>query len=147
MQTKHKDVNGEIVHFEMRDESDGTRRIMHIAPVLGADTGTNRVYVIDEIDRSLHSHLSRHVIKTIVSSAAHGSRNQYIVTTHDTTILYRELLRKDEVWLLEKDEDGATHATSLSEFKLTDGMNWEKGYLNGRFGAIPFVGSVDDLLQ
>ncbi|HQB55184.1 MAG TPA: hypothetical protein PK909_06845, partial [Sphaerochaeta sp.] len=63
--------------------------------------------------------------------------SQLIFTTHDTNLLDSELFRSDEIWFTEKDENRSTQLYSLSEFKLTTGLNYERGYLAGRFGAIP----------
>lgn len=71
--------------------------------------------------------------------------NQILFTTHDTNLLDLALLRRDEIWFVEKDKAGGSHVYSLAEFKVRPDLQIEKGYLNGRFGAIPFVGDIHSL--
>ena len=68
--------------------------------------------------------------------------DQFVFTTHDTNLLDLDLLRRDEIWFVEKDQNGASSLYSLAEFKVRDDLKIEKGYLNGRFGAIPFIGDL-----
>lgn len=74
-----------------------------------------------------------------------GNKNQLISTTHDTNLLDLELLRRDEIWFVEKDRKGSSSLYSLAEFKTRPDLKIEKGYLNGRFGAIPFFGNPESL--
>lgn len=69
-----------------------------------------------------------------------------LFTTHDTNLLRCGKLRRDEIWFSEKNHEGETHIYPLSDFKTRSADNLEKGYLQGRFGAIPFMGAVEDLL-
>lgn len=148
LMTVHKHADGSSVHFDTSDESDGTLRLMHLAPMLRHTTPNERVYLIDEIDRSLHPHISKLFIEIIINSAkSKDSKNQFIVTTHDTNLLDRNLLRRDEIWFIEKSKQGVSHLTSLAEYKISDGLSYQNGYLNGRFGAIPFIGNVKSILK
>ena len=146
--TEHHRTDGCAISFETAVESDGTRRLMDLAPMLLDVWGRDRVFVIDELDRSLHTHLSRLFLQTCLASiTAKHAQGQFILTTHDTNLLDRDLLRRDEIWFMEKDDAGASHLSSLAEYKVTEGLNYENGYLNGRFGAIPFIGNINDLLR
>jgi AAA15 family ATPase/GTPase len=146
--TEHHRTDGLTIPFETTAESDGTRRLMHLAPMLLDVWGRDRVFVIDELDRSLHTYLSRLFLQTCLASiTAKHAQGQFILTTHDTNLLDRNLLRRDEIWFMEKDVEGASHLTSLAEYKVSEGLNYENGYLNGRFGAIPFIGNISDLLR
>jgi AAA15 family ATPase/GTPase len=107
------------------------------------DKGT--VIVIDELDASLHTQAGTAVLALVSSTALNPKGAQLITTTHDTNLLRSELLRRDQIWFTEKDEGGATHLYPLSDFTTRKGDNIEKGYLQGRFGAIPFAGSVAEL--
>ncbi|MDD3926893.1 MAG: AAA family ATPase, partial [bacterium] len=148
LKTEHIRADGSKVAFDIINESDGTRRIMHLAPMLQQIWTRDSVFIIDELDRSLHTHLSRLFIQScITGSNGNQARGQCIMTTHDTNLLDRALLRRDEIWFMEKDTHGASHLTSLAEYKVSEGLNYENGYLNGRFGAIPFVGDTKELLQ
>ena len=139
-------VTGETrVDFELDEESDGTLRLLNLAPVLHRWDAT-AVYVIDEIDRSLHALLTRFFLREFLVSDA---GNQLICTTHDTHLLEGDLLGPEAVWFTEKDRDGASHLYSLDEFEaeqlavLKDDR--QAGYLMGRFGAIPYLGDASRL--
>jgi AAA15 family ATPase/GTPase len=123
--------------FDTSEESDGTIRLLDLLPIVSTAHKEQRVYVIDEIDRSLHPNLSYSLIQDFLDRQNH---NQIIVTTHDTHLLTFDLLRRDEIWFVEKDKNGATSVYSLEEFTPRYDRNIQKGYLKGRFGAIPMLG-------
>jgi AAA15 family ATPase/GTPase len=75
-----------------------------------------------------------------------GEYRQVIVTTHESNLLDQDLLRRDEIWFAEKDSTGATKLYSLLDFKVRNDLEIRKHYLQGRFGAIPFLGDIDSLL-
>ena len=141
----HRDENGSAVPFELADESDGTRRLLNLIPALHGLQASEDVYFIDEIDRSLHPNLVREFISFFLTSC-HGSRSQVIVTTHESNLLDLDLLRRDEIWFAEKDHSSSTRLYSLTDFKVRNDLEIRKHYLNGRFGAIPFLGDLDRLL-
>lgn len=141
LRTQHRDSHGQEVQFAVDEESDGTRRLMHLAPSLhpsGQAAGTS---VIDELDRSLHPLLTRKFVRDFLSGNPQ-SHEQLIFTTHDTNLLSRDLLPAEAVWFVEKDPKGCSHLYSLAEFDPAQleqlGDSLEAGYLSGRFGAIPF---------
>lgn len=148
LKTRHKRSDGTTIDFDPSVESDGTRRLMHLAPMLRDIWERDKVYIVDELDRSLHTHLSRFFIQSLLAGVSEqNARGQLIFTTHDTNLLDRQMLRRDEIWFVEKDTLGSSRLTSLAEYNVTDGLNFENGYLNGRFGAIPFVGDPMDLFR
>ena len=100
--------------------------------------------MIDELDRSLHPILVRALVKRIVTDK--NMKGQLIFTTHDAGLLDGDIFRNDEIWFADKDNDTqSTRLYSLDEFKPRTDLNLEKGYLNGRFGAVPFLAKLDDL--
>lgn len=140
-------VNMQFIHkgkakFEEEEESDGTRRLFDLAfPFYDlAINETPKIYIIDELERNLHTNLSYMLLKSYLEQTGKG---QLIATTHDTHLLDLELLRKDEIWFAEKDEHGATQLYSLYEFNPRYDKKIEKEYLTGRFGAIPFLGNFE----
>ena len=138
---KHKVVDCEDeVLMDTSEESDGTLRLMDLIPILYNLGGKDRVFVIDELDRSLHPTLSYELIHLFLQSAE--SQAQLIVTTHESGLLDLDLLRRDEIWFIEKDRFGASKIYSLEEFTPRYDSDIRKGYLLGRFGAIPMVGQV-----
>ena len=105
------------------------------------------VVIIDEIDSSLHTLAGEQIIKLFQSPKTNPKGAQLIATTHDTSLLKSETLRRDQVWFTEKDGEGVTHLYPLTDIHTRKGDNIEKGYLQGRFGAVPFAGSMDDFMK
>ena len=136
---KHKMADcGEEVLFGIEEESDGTRRMLELLPQFTNLLGQDKVIVIDELDRSLHPRLSYELIRLFLADT--GNRSQVIATTHEEHLLDLELLRRDEIWFIEKDQAGASRLYSLEEFVPRYDKDIERGYLMGRFGAIPVFG-------
>jgi len=144
IQAAHEHAPGKVVPLEFSEESDGTRRLLNLIPALHHLGATNAVYVIDEIDRSLHPILVREFLDFFLKSRDGGLR-QIIVTTHESNLLDQDLLRRDEIWFAEKDQTGATRLYSLLDFKVRNDLEIRKHYLQGRFGAVPFLGSLESL--
>ncbi|MGI8640434.1 MAG: AAA family ATPase [Pyrinomonadaceae bacterium] len=136
---KYKDV---IPLFKKEEESDGTQRLFDLAfPFYDlASSETPNVYIIDELERNLHTNLSHMLLKSYLEQDGKG---QLIATTHDTHLLDLDLLRRDEIWFAEKDEHGATQLYSLYDFNPRYDKDIEKDYLLGRYGAIPFLGNLE----
>ncbi len=132
------------------DESDGTQRFLELLPALypfdEVENDRAAVYVIDELDRSLHPLLSRAFLQ-FFTDASRGKQKQLILTTHETHLLDTDLLRRDEIWFVEKGPQQTSTLSSLSEFKIRNDLKLERGYLHGRFGAIPFVQSLERLFD
>lgn len=126
--------------LEWAEESSGTRQAMSLIPLLLVLTLGHAVLVIDEIDESLHSELSRILIQSFLNSVSQDSRSQLIFTTHDLLLMDQTMLRKDEIWLVEKDRYGSSEIIPLSEFEgIRKDKDILKSYLEGRFGALPAV--------
>ncbi|KAF0245177.1 MAG: hypothetical protein FD167_3562, partial [bacterium] len=144
LNTQRKNDDGELIKFDIDEESEGTQRLIHLIPVLFTlkIQQQEKVFFIDELDRRLHPLLTKAYVKAILDSTSKG---QFIFTTHDTNLLDLELLRRDEIWFTEKDEHGASHLSSLIEFKVRPDLQIQKGYLAGRLGAIPFIGDINRL--
>ena len=109
------------------------------------DEGT--LLVIDESDASLHTQACEAVLALFSSATTNPKGAQLIATTHDTNLLRSPLLRRDQIWFTEKDAEGATHLYPLTDIRTRKGDNLEKGYLQGRYGAIPFAGPISDLIS
>lgn len=142
IQAAHEREPGKVVRLELAEESDGTRRLLNLIPALHA---SGAVYFIDEIDRSLHPILVKEFLEFFLKSSD-GSPRQIIVTTHESNLLDQELLRRDEIWFAEKDQTAATRLYSLLDFKVRNDLEIRKHYLQGRFGAVPFLGNLESLL-
>jgi hypothetical protein len=138
----HEHEPGKIVLLDLAEESDGTRRLLNLIPMLHYVRRTGAVYFIDEIDRSLHPILVKEFLGFFLKS---GGLGQIIVTTHESNLLDQDLLRRDEIWFAEKDQTGATRLYSLLDFTIRDDAEIRKHYLQGRFGAVPFQGDLENL--
>ncbi len=121
-------------------QSSGTLRLLTLIPAFYYAIYNKKTIVIDEIDNSIHPILIKGIVKFFGDSDSNG---QLIFTTHETALLnQQELLRPDEVWMIEKIE-GTSRMYSLNDFKIHKTLSLENGYLDGRFGAIPFLGTID----
>jgi predicted ATPase len=124
--------------FELHDESEGTQRLYGlIAPVLDC-LREGRVLVVDELDSSLHTLLVRRLITMFQTPGLNPNGAQLIFSTHDTSLLDHTLFRRDQIWFTEKDADQATRLYPLTDFSPRKQEAWERGYLAGRYGAVPF---------
>lgn len=144
LRTRHLSEDGKLIDFSLNEESEGTQRLIHLLPSLFLlKQDSEKVVFLDELDRRLHPQLSRRFVE--VELGCRNKNNQLIFTTHDTNLLDLDLLRRDEIWFVEKNQQGSSSCYSLAEFKIRPDLKVEKGYLNGRFGAIPFFGNIQSL--
>lgn len=121
--------------FDFADESDGTKRLFDLIDMLLTQR-EDTVYVVDELERSLHPKLTEHFLKLFME-AHDGVRMQLIFTTHEDTIMDQELFRRDEIWFVERDASNDSSIYSLDRFKERYDKKLSKAYLEGRYGAIP----------
>lgn len=145
LRSAHRKADGSVVHLGLEEESDGTQRLLHLAPTLYELRKQASVFVVDELDRSLHPNLLYAFLGDYLRQAK-AQASQLIVTTHESHLLDTALLRRDEIWFAEKDSGGATSLYSLSDFQVRKDLSIRKHYLQGRFGAIPFLGNPEQLL-
>ena len=140
--TEHKKVNAQDpVYFQLDMESDGTGRLFDLISLLDLLSKSPTTVIIDEIDRSLHPQLTKELIVAMASLSV-SIASQLIATTHETRMLDLSLLRRDEIWFVEKSEDGASRLFSLEEFKPRFDKELRSAYLQGRFGGVPFIPSI-----
>jgi AAA15 family ATPase/GTPase len=138
----HKTSVGESVPFLFSDESDGTKKLFAFAGPWLDVLAKGRILICDELDTSLHPLMVRFLIGLIQNPQINKHNAQLIFTTHDTSILDADFFRRDQVWFAEKDREQASRLYPLSDFKPRKGEALEKGYLNGRYGALPFIGEL-----
>ncbi len=138
----HPRSDGSEVKFEIRQESDGSQRIIDLLPTFLelSEEASKKVYIVDEIDRSLHTLLTRRLLASYLASCSHESRSQLLVTTHDVLLMDQQLLRRDEMWVMERDSSGSTTLVPFSDYKdVRYDKDIRKSYLQGRFGGIPHL--------
>jgi AAA15 family ATPase/GTPase len=140
--TYHRRTDGTEAKFEIGQESDGSQRAIDLLPAfLDLFTSASRkVYVIDEVDRSLHTMLTRRLVETYLETCDASTRTQLLLTTHDVLLMDQDLLRRDEMWVAERDESGASSLTPFSDFKdVRYDKDIRKSYLQGRLGGVPRI--------
>lgn len=126
-------------------ESEGTKKMIEIAGPLVDAILSGKILVVDELDAKLHPFLTRKIIGLFMDSEINRNGAQLIFATHDTNLLNLQYLRRDQIWFTEKDKTDSTELYSLVEFrddagnKVRNDRNIEKDYINGRYGAIPFM--------
>ena len=129
----------ENVLFNISEESDGTIRILDLLEVLLS--GEGKTYVIDELDRCLHPSLTYKFVDTFLQLAAKKNL-QLIVTTHESRLLDFDLLRRDEIWFINKRKSGESDIYSLEEYNARFDQKIDKAYLEGRYGGVPVFSTV-----
>jgi len=140
--TLHPHSSGQDIKFDLREESDGSRRIIDLLPAFLELSSplSKKVFIIDEIDRSLHTLLTRKLLEFYLEKSSPEGRSQILLTTHDALLMDQNLLRRDEMWIAERNVQGASSLISFSEFKdVRNDKDIRKSYLQGRLGGIPNV--------
>jgi AAA15 family ATPase/GTPase len=143
----HKGANDKTIYFGLQDESAGTIQILLILSPIFRALREGHVMIIDEFGRRVHTRAAEIMLSLFNKRETNPNGAQLIVATHDTNLLNTRGLRRDQVWFTEKDRSGGTHLYPLTDFETRKDDNLEKGYLQGRFGAIPFAGSFENLLE
>ena len=141
----HRSRSGKPVYLELGMESAGTLRLLMVLSLAYHALDHGVPVVIDELDASLHTFASEAILQLFCSRETNPKGAQLIATTHDTNLLASPVLRRDQVWFTEKGPYGATLLFPLTEIRTRSGDNFEKGYLQGRYGAVPFSGPLSTL--
>ena len=127
-------------------ESEGTKKMFELSPFIYQALKQGTPLIIDEFDARFHPLLTQKIVELFNSMS--NSNAQLIFVTHDTNLLSTDLLRRDQIDFVEKDKYGASHLYSLVEFKgIRNTASFEKDYIQGKYGAIPFLGNFNKLLQ
>jgi len=132
----HRSSKGQVkIKFPLAIESDGTKRLFSLLGPWIYLLVNGMTAVLDELDKSLHPLLTRKLVELVQKPDIENSnaQRQLIFSTHDTTLLDPELLRRDQIWLTQKDDTGATELYSLAEYKVRKGEAMQRGYLSGRY--------------
>jgi hypothetical protein len=131
----------------MDRESSGTRRLLIILKNVIKSLQEGSALFIDELDTNLHTLAAEEIVRLYQDQGINRHGAQLIATTHDTNLLSCKDLRRDQIWFCERDDEGGSELYSLAEIRSRSGDNFEKGYLEGRYGAIPFAGDSKVLLE
>lgn len=137
------DSEGEIVGqkvFRADDkESNGTNKVISLAGPIFNTLISGKVLFVDELDAKLHPMITRAIVHLFMDRETNPKGAQLIFTTHDTHLLNTKHLRRDQIWFTEKDKTEASDLYSLLDFKVRNDRDIENDYINGRYGAIPFI--------
>ncbi len=132
-------LNGKNIDFNIEDESDGTQRLLDLLPILFAmGEKSQTIYFVDEIDRSLHTKLSKYLLKEFLKNCEE-TYSQIVFTAHDVNLINLEDFERNEIWFVEKKSLGESQLKPLSDFDIRTDQDMLKAYLCGRFGAIPAI--------
>ncbi len=152
IETYHEkyDLEGRIIGLESfqmnKHESRGTQKIFALlAPVLSA-LKKSEVLIIDELDSLLHPLMAIAIIGLFNSKITNPKNAQLIFATHDVNLLSNQLFRRDQIWFTEKNRQEATDLYSLVEFDIDNNASFEQDYIQGRYGAIPFIGDLSKVI-
>jgi hypothetical protein len=143
IQFAHRNNRGENVFFDLSQESRGTRRLAALLARILKALDTGALMVIDEIDASLHTLLSSKIMELFSRAVSNPHGAQLVAITHDTHLMRSEVLRRDQIWFVEKNAKGESQLFPLTDIRTRNTDNLEKGYLEGRFGAVPYVEGID----
>jgi|SRR5579871_1485233 len=141
----HETSEGAI-EWPFEEESGGTRSLFPLLAKMVHTFKFGGLMLVDELGANLHPNLTRRIIQMFQSPKSNPKRAQLIFTTHDSNLLRRDLLRRDQVWFTKKQADGSTDLYSLSDFKPRNDLALDRSYLDGRFGAIPILPDEEQLV-
>jgi AAA15 family ATPase/GTPase len=150
--TSHKKYGGDgafvsETFFDLdANESEGTKKLFYLSGPLLYTLQNGRMLVIDELDARFHPLITSFIIKLFNSKTANPHNAQLIFATHDTKFLSNKVFRRDQIWFTEKDRHGTTDLYSLAEIKVRNDASFEKDYIAGKYGAIPFIGGLHRLI-
>lgn len=141
----HKQTNSDdITQLDLfLDELEGTRKIFQYAGGWIKALQEGATLMVDELDRSLHPLMTRFLVELFHDEKRNARGAQLVFTTHDTTLLDKNLFRRDQIWFVEKDGRSSTHLYPLLEYSPRKDEALERGYLKGRYGAIPFLSPIN----
>ena len=128
-------------------ESEGTKKLFSLSGPLVDTLRRGDVLIIDELDARLHPLLTKEIVSLFNDPVRNSKHAQLVFATQDTNLLDNQLLRRDQIWFVEKDRQGASYLYSLAEFRVRNDATYEKDYIHGRYGAIPFLGGMRHVLS
>lgn len=147
LRTFHRRLDGSEVSFDLNRESSGTKRLLQLLPMMfdltgPGDVAGERVYVVDELDRCLHTMLTTRLVEDFLATCGPDTRKQLLFTTHDLLLMDQSLMRRDEMYIAQRNVNGCSALVGLADF---EGIRYDKdlvrSYLDGRFGGVPMLGA------
>lgn len=137
-----------VVDFNIEtNESEGTQKLIALSGPLIDALENSLILFLDELDARLHPLLSLQILKLFNCNQKNANNAQLIAATHSTNLLDKDVIRRDQIWLTSKNIIGESTLTSLIEYKVRNDASYEKDYLSGKYGAIPFIGEIGSLFH
>jgi AAA15 family ATPase/GTPase len=141
----HHDSESGLVEWPFEEESAGTQRMFRILFKVVHALESKTTALFDELTNSLHPQIGRYIVRMFQFPELNPGRAQLIFTSHDIALHNQSLLRRDQIWYTEKRSDGSTNLYPLSDFKPRKYLHLEDAYLDGRFGAVPFLPDEEEM--
>lgn len=140
IKTIHKTQSGDLIPIDLDAESDGTKKFFSFVGPWIESLSEGYVLVVDELHANLHPSMVKHLVNLFHDPKINSKKAQLLFTTHETSILNKNVFRRDQVWFCEKQNNQSTTLYPLTDFSpRKDRENIEQGYLSGRYGALPFI--------
>lgn len=141
-------IKGASVQVPHDEESKGTQTLFTIGTNIFNALSKGQVLIVDELDSSLHPYITKMLVQLFLSEEINKHGAQLIFNTHDVTLLDEELLRKDQIWITQKNDQGVSELFSLSDFDgLREDTPFEKWYMAGKFGGLPNIPNLDKIFS
>lgn len=137
LELSHQCIDGQEKFLDIEEESMGTRRLVVLLDAAFQALEEGRPLFVDEFDASLHSHACEAVLGLFCSRKSNPNCAQILATVHNTSLINSPFLRRDQLWFVEKDQYGASKLYPLTDYRTRKGDDFELGYLQGRYGAVP----------
>lgn len=153
IRTLHRKFDSQGHHTSMElfsldeQESEGTKKVFALGGPLFETLSNGKVLVIDEFDARLHPLISRAIVDLFNSNETNPKNAQFIFMTHDTNLLSNKIFRRDQIWFTEKNRQGATDLYSLAEYNIRNDASFESDYIKGKYGAIPYIMNLNNLIS
>jgi len=141
----HQGERQGLIYFDISEESAGTQKIIGVLSQVFSVLDEGGFISVDEIDVSVHSQVTEAIFALFLNKVTNPNGAQLLATTHDTNLMSSKVLRRDEIWLVEKNQTGMSELFPLTDIRTRKQDNIEKGYLEGRYGAVPMV-DIPDLV-
>lgn len=145
IELSHRGEDEQNYFLELSRESSGTRRLLMMMRDIFRALDSGSLVMVDELDASLHTRACEEIVRLFQNKETNPHGAQLVATTHDTNLLSSKVIRRDQIWFCERDGGGASTIYPLSDMKSRPNDNFEKGYLQGRYGAVPFSGDIREV--
>jgi AAA15 family ATPase/GTPase len=142
----HKTDEGNEIYWTLDEESLGTQHLFNLAVKIVITLAGGRLTMVDELGTNIHPNIVKYIIKMFQNPKTNPTNAQLIFTSHDNTLQRNNLLRRDQIWFTQKRPDHSTELYPLTDFHVRNDLAIDKAYLDGRFGAVPFLPSDEEMI-